>query len=82
MIKKIMVLIFCLSITTPCFAFCRHNKMYTHRSYNSPNYTYIVYDNNHHKYKRHPHRISDRTKVLATVSGIAGAAAIISVILD
>lgn len=81
MMKKFMATMLCLTIAAPCFALGRHHKPIPHRSYN-PHYTYVVYDNNPHVHHKKPHRISQRTRTLAAVTGIAGAAAILSAIID
>ncbi len=81
MMKKIMATMLCLTIATPSFAFCKHQRPMYHRTDN-PHYTYVVYNNTPHIRHYKHQRISQRTKTLATVAGIAGAAAVISAIID
>lgn len=81
MMKKILAAMLCLTIATPCFAFCKNERPMHHRADN-PHYTYVVYNNSPHIRHYKPQRISQRTKTLAAVTGIAGAAAIISAIID
>jgi hypothetical protein len=73
--KKIIAILMCLAITSPCFAVGREHAP---QPQPQPSVSYVQYDAPHHNM----HRTSQRTKTLGVVAGIAGVAMLISAITD
>ncbi len=80
--KKIFTTVLCLGfLATPCMACPRHDyyRNYPPKHHQPQRVEKHYYHNN---YYYNNHRYSRSTKVLATVAGVAGVAALITAIAD
>ena len=81
--KKLIALILCLMVTTPCFAAGRYHQMPPRRIHHHqplpPHYERRVEYYHDVHYHRGPSTV---TKTFGVIAGVAGVAAIISAIAD